>query len=615
MAELTTPTISIFGGEYNAKRTELRDVAATFVPPKDVFERLLQPNNTLVIGPRGSGKTTLLKMLQSPALEVWKHPEAQRIREGVRYSGVFVPADQAWAEQLRADNLDPEIAREFAIGTFNLHCLRALVKAGEDRLLPVTPGVSCHRRVDIDAAEVHKLAQELAVQWKVGRPVADLGDLRRALTDSIQRLGEIRRVEGRRSDGGAADRLAEIPHLHLSLLPATMAFIERFNDLSSQPEARWAFLFDELELVPASIENLVLRFLRGASDRLLFKVSYAPYERDEEIGSFHGPLGPQPGQDYSILRLTYANKREGFPFSRALLEAELARKQIDLEPELLLGSTSLLVGSEDDDDGSPELDYSPTGNAVELLHELRRRDPSFEAYLDQHGFDIERLVEMPEPERARVRKIMPLVAARLAYKRPEVSSSESLRGRRNIAAYSGAEAFYAMMEGNPRWLKHVTDRLLSGSGKVLPERQSRVFKEAAEEFTGYLSVLPMRHSPIQRDDAPKGLIERIGEFFKDGYVRQSFNPDAPGSIRIDKDFADGILDSIRTLVNRGALIPVPERNDADLTSLKGKRFRLAYLQAPVYGLPLRLDRTANLSDVFTASPSGQLSLEEREQAP
>lgn len=362
-------------------------------------------------------------------------------------------------------------------------------------------------------------------------------------------------------------------------------------------------------MVPASIEKLVLRFLRGAADRLLFKVSYAPYERDEEIGNFHGPLGPQPGQDYSILRLTYANKREGFPFSRALLETELARKQIDIDPEQLLGSTSLLVGHEDEDETSAELDYGPEGDAFELLDELSRRDQSFLNYLNEHGFDIEHLADLPEPERARIRKIMPLVAARLAYKRPEISRWDRLRGRRNVELYSGAEAFFAMMEANPRWLKHVTDRLLDGSKEIQAKRQSRVFKDAAEEFTGYLSVLPMRSSPFQRDDAPKRLVERIGEFFKDSYVRQDFNPDAPGSIRIDKDFPNGILDSIRTLVNRGALIPVPERDDADLSSLKGKRFRLAYLQAPLYGLPLRLDRAVNLSEVFTASPVGQLSLD------
>lgn len=610
MAELTTPTISIFGGEYNAKRTELADIAATFIPPKGVFDRLLQANNTLIIGPRGSGKTTLLKMLQGPALEQWEHPEAEHIREGIRYSGVFVPADQAWAEQLRADNLDPKAARDFAIGAFNLHCLRALVKAGENRLRPVVPGRPCHRRVAIDAAKVHALAQELALEWRVGRPVADLSDLRVALTDSIRKLGEVRQAEGMRGSEGQGDRLAEIPHLHLSLLPASMSFIERFNDLSNQPEARWAFLFDELELAPTAIEQVVLRFLRGAADQLLFKVSYAPYERSEEIGSFHGPLGPQPGQDYSILRLTYANKREGFPFSRALLKAELARKHIDVDPDDLLGATSLLVGYDDDEDASPDFDYGPDGDAVELLRELERRDPSFKAYIDRHGFDIGKLEDMPEPERARIRKIMPLAAARLAYKRPQTSSSDSLRGRRNIELYSGAEAFYAMMEGNPRWLKHVTDRLLTGSEKVQAKRQSRVFKEAAEEFIGYLSVLPMRSSPSQVDDAPKQLIKRIGECFKDGYVRQDFNPDAPGSIRIDKDFPSGVLDSIRTLINRGALIPVPERDDADLTTLTGKRFRLAYLQAPVYGLPLRLDRAAKLSEVFTASPSGQLPLDE-----
>ena len=375
--------------------------------------------------------------------------------------------------------------------------------------------------------------------------------------------------------------MAEEPLFHLPLLSAALVFIERFNAACGEPEGRWAFLFDEMELIPRRLETQVLSFLRGADDRLLFKVSYAPYERDEELGTFQRPLGPQPGQDYSVLRLTYANKREGFAFSRALFEGELRGKGVAGSVDDVLGATSLLVGPDDQDEDEElpsELDYGAEGPAVELLEELRSRDQSFQEYLDLQGFDIHQLEVMPEAERARIRKIMPLVAARLAYTRDPNSRWSRLRGRRRVEFYAGAEAFFAMMEANPRWLKHVTDRMLNGDGRVRPAKQSRVLRDAAEEFAGYLNVLSMSGANLRVEDGPKRLMERIGEYFKDGYHRQRFNPDAAGSLRVDGELPEAVMNSLRALINRGALIPVPERNDADLTSLVGKRFRLAYLQ-------------------------------------
>jgi ABC-type transport system involved in cytochrome c biogenesis ATPase subunit len=100
--EHSIPSISIFGGEYNAKTRSLEQIAESFIAPVKAFRRITQPDNTILIGPRGSGKTTLLTMLQGPALERSPSEEAQLARERVNYTGVLVPCDQAWAGQLRS---------------------------------------------------------------------------------------------------------------------------------------------------------------------------------------------------------------------------------------------------------------------------------------------------------------------------------------------------------------------------------------------------------------------------------------------------------------------------------------------------------------------------------
>lgn len=629
--EHSIPSLNIFGGEYNAKGVTSADIAETFVPPMPLFQHLVRGDHAILIGPRGSGKTTLLKMLQGASLEAWDAPEAEHIRQAVGYTGVFVPADRAWAEQLRAPTLDGTTVAQFATATFTLHCLRALVRTAERRCQAAAPGVTPHRRVTVEASELRGLARMLSTEWHVGRPVADLGDLRRALTAAISHLGAVRSVEAGRDEKRRASRLADEPLLHLSLIPAATLLVELFNDLVDEPDGRWAFLFDEIELVPRVIENQIMSLLRGTDERFLFKVSYAPYERQSTTvpaaeSGLGQPLGPQAAQDFSILRLTFANKRAGFDFSEALLDRELSRRRIGTTPTDLLGETLVVgVDSEDLEDGDENGSGAAAAATVpgdrddaqayaagtprqEMLQALREIDPTFDDYLERHKLDITHAEELPEERRAILRKILPVVALRLAYG----TRAGRLRTRQNVSLYSGTEAFYAMIEANPRWLKHVTDRLLEHRRKLAipPEAQSRVLREAASEFTGYLRVLPMTGTQPAIDDAPKLLLNRIGDYFHSAYLRADFTADPPGSIRVDAEFSDTVMSSLQALINRGALVQVPDRQDPGLGSLLHKRFRPAYLLAPLYGLALRLDKAAPLSRVLQATPGGQLMIGE-----
>lgn len=86
---------------FNAKNLRPEQVARTFVPSSN-FESLAMRRHSIVVGPRGSGKTTLLKMLQPEALDNWSHDEATRYRAAIDFTGVFVPTDRVWKEQIEA---------------------------------------------------------------------------------------------------------------------------------------------------------------------------------------------------------------------------------------------------------------------------------------------------------------------------------------------------------------------------------------------------------------------------------------------------------------------------------------------------------------------------------
>lgn len=617
--ELSKPSLAIFGGEYNAKGRKLQEIATTFVPPEPTFGKLVQANNTLLIGPRGSGKTTLMKMLQSDALEMATNPRVREIAAAVDYSAVLVPGDESWGRQLEALEMDVEDGQRFAVAIFTLHCLRAIVRAAASRCRP-PQGPDPHGRVSIEYPTQQSIARQVAQVWGVGTPVLDLVDLSQVLSDSISRLGQLRSSVERMSDKDRHEITASEPLLHLDLLAAAIPLIERFNHASDESEHRWAFLFDEAELVPSIINELIFRLLRGTDELFLFKVSYAPYENADL--NLLRPLRPQEANDFTTLRLTYANKREAFPFTDALFRARLAQAKIDVEPDELLGTSSVVAietdGTVGDEDAAlASASYAPDSPYGELLAELAAHDPTFVEWLERNRLgDLDHAHELPEELRARLRKVLPVVALRVEYRRDprragEGRSPTELRGRRNVTLYSGREAFYSMMEANPRWLQHVSDRLLedvSRRGRLSAERQSARLRAAATEFETYLRILPVRGTHLQMDDGPKRLLNRIGQYFRGHYVRGDFDADPYGSFIVDAEFSDTVTSSLRALINRGAVVEVPGSGDSGLHGLNGKRFRPAYILAPLYGLPLRLDNAVGLSRILSASPSGQLRI-------
>jgi energy-coupling factor transporter ATP-binding protein EcfA2 len=604
-------SISIFGGEYNAKTKTLREIAERFIPPSENFSRLIQPDNTVLIGPRGSGKTTLLSMLQGPALEIWPHPDGPATRRRVDYTGVLVPCDRAWAEQLRELAVSGDVAKRFSTALFVLHTLRCLAAAAATRF-ERSAEVAPHRRiVAVGAREEAELACHVARAWHIDSPVVVLADLEEELTDAISRLSELFNGLEFRPATDHANAVASEPLLHLSLVPSCLALITRFNRVVDDREGRWALLFDELELAPPHLADMVLQLLRGTDRRLLLKVSYAPYE-----GGLAGttPHSPQEGQDYSVVRLFYANKRRGFPFTRQLLD-----RRLDGVPASTALGASGVIEDEDDDEAAaapPRGVYSPGTPAYAMLARLCERDESFVRWLGENAIDIDTLDAAPEPLRARVRKVMPMVALRLEVRRGAGEPGSELRSRRNIDLYSGEQAFLAMMEANPRWLEHICDELFATHRPPVPSNvQSRVLRDAAEEFMSYLQILPLRGTHLGVDDAPRRLLERIGNYFRDAHLRGPFNSDAPGSVIVDDAVSASAREALQALVDRGALIEVPDRTLPTIGPLTGRRFRIAYLLAPLFQLPLRLDKSINLTTVLARARADQQLLLEQEEAP
>lgn len=604
---------------FNARQLLPHDVAKTFVPPAH-YGSVAKNRHTILVGPRGSGKTTLLKMLQQPALEAWQHPLAARYRESINYTGVFIPFDQSWNAQMRSlgsGHLDQDHRQRLSIAAFTTHMLKALVTAMYARKYGSPQSITHHRRVRLDQSGEAVLVAELAKAWHIGPIVPSLQSLKHALALRLSRIWEIALQESGRDVLGRESRFANMPMLHIHFLQASSHAVDVFNDLAHDEEGKWALLFDELELAPEWVCQELTMSLRSFDDRFLFKLSLSPYTA--EVLFLESASAAMPGHDYDMIPLWYPHKESGFQFCEDLLAAMLARKGLQpTRAESIFGDT--MFDSPPANRKDVHSAYRPGSARQKAFRSLAGKDRSFRTYVAQRNIDLDRLHEYTEDERAKdVRKIMPLVIVRDAFRTSDEMQegvlNRTLRSRKNPRLYSGAKSLFTVVEGNPRWFLGIVAPLLDtyrDSRRVSVRHQSDSITKATHRFRALLRTIPC--PPVTPGERPRGLLgllDRIGEHLFDAVVAGTFDPDAPGSFTIDSHPSCDLLASLKQAMNSGAIVYVPDEHGLSLVlkadNLRGKRFRLSYLLAADYNLPIRLGRSVALSAILKAAP-GQLPL-------
>lgn len=592
---------------FNARWLEPQQVALTFVPPGH-YINLIKRRNTLIVGPRGSGKTTLLKMLQGPALEAWKHRDAQEYRSRIDFTGVFIPADRSWSAQINAvgkGQMEPEYAQRLGIAAFTTHVLRSLVTAIEYRIGPPDdPLLFAHRRAELSRKDEARFVQDLADAWFLRPTVPSLLALRHALSARLSNILELSSSESTRGSSRRGERLAAIQFLHLNFTAAAGDAVDVFNSLIRDEGGKWALLFDELELAPNWIREELMGCLRSTDTRFLFKLSRSPYTADKRLT----PTDALEGSDYDVIPLWYAQKEQGYEFCRSLVQSMLADKGLSaVTPEDFLGPSEFDVP--DRRETGPQ--YRPGSRIQRRFANLERKDSTFQKYLRERNLDVRRFHMLRDSERAaEVRKVAALVAVRDAFRRGDKEDvAPKARSRKNPNLYRGASALFAIVEGNPRWLIGIVNPVLERFAKeyaaerrtlVRPWVQATEVARAGNRFRAFLKTIPC---PPFKDGEPVrgvlGILDAIGRYFFDRLVFDEFNPDPPGSFVVDDGISDGLMTSLALALNAGAIVYVPDpRSEFVLASLRGRRFRLSYLLATHYRLAIQLGRAVSLSTIL-----------------
>jgi|ACQI01.1.fsa_nt_gi predicted AAA+ superfamily ATPase len=85
---------------FNARNSDPKQIAQSFVKPDD-FEKILEFQSKVLVGPRGIGKTTILKLLTPSGLyELQKRSDFKHLN--LDHVPLYIPADTLWKGEASA---------------------------------------------------------------------------------------------------------------------------------------------------------------------------------------------------------------------------------------------------------------------------------------------------------------------------------------------------------------------------------------------------------------------------------------------------------------------------------------------------------------------------------
>ncbi|MBK7956451.1 MAG: hypothetical protein IPK02_22285 [Candidatus Accumulibacter sp.] len=591
-----------FFSSFNARHLDAEQVAQSFVPsPK--FMQLLGVQNSLLVGARGSGKTHMLKMLQPKALNALDHIDADHIRANIPYWGVFVPADEAWHQQIESSTefLLENIKKQFRSAVFATHVQRSLI----DCFLQLTydrPSIdSGFALVRLTTGQEAELCGNLAASWKLAPRVHSIAGIRQSLVDRLADL-----YEAAESDGPL---LEVLKNCQRQPIQAALRGINAFDSIINRYEGRWCLMFDELEIAPVEVQHVLFRSLRSTDQKLLFKLALSPSTQAAKI--FQEALGPTAGNDFEEISL-YSDPREAAVFCEQLWRRiSKGTNAQQIPPSAVLGH-SIFHGPE------TIKPYAQGGHWQGASTSLARKDLSYCAFLEHYNIDPFALDKaQPSQKDAVVRKIGPIVGFRdfmikwnSDLKRTEIRKDKA----RPAKIYSGWEVLCLVSEGNPRWFTGIAKHLLlrrerSPSRKELSvESQYDALVSASRKFMDYVATIPR---PVcsglsTTEGGLKSLVDILVKLFRSEVLDNDFSLEPVLSFRVDASVPDDIRQAIFDGLYSGAFIPVGDvdRQFAFSHDLTDQNLRTTYLLAPLEFLPLRTGKSRNLSTLLKHFNSG-----------
>ena len=583
-------------GAFNARWLSFEDVARTFVPVPQ-FLQLGHESHSVLLGPRGCGKTTLLKMLTRRALDSWDASgRAERFKTSFtrpRYEAIYISSDVRWSYELTSL---PETAG-LSPG-LSVQAQRIMVSANALlSLLEATQGI-IGTRLEIESA----LATSLITHWRFVGTLRSIADIKATLGRCVAEIrghlnvGDISKLRG------AFDSIPPSFYGHILDAPTGAIGIISEHLPSKLRPSTWALCYDELEIAPPWLRTELLEALRSANQHLFLKLTWSPLLPSGLRTS------PESAADFKAIRLWHSHVTDSRSFCEELTRDFLRERfsGMEMSPDGFFRRSVLAAEGNEE----PAESYQQGSTEYEVFKELASWDHSFRLLLTDRKIDPDNPIPKSPAEKDQLfRKVKPVALLRL-----EFMTEKGARSRKRPAIYAGKEAVYAMSEGNPRWLRGLLNDfadlgILGGSrsSEALHVRyadQARLLNTAGQRFLALIKASPFK-LPVQRtgqsgeqDVTLFEFIGVVGAYFNSQIYSRDFPLDPVGSFAVASDADEIVIAMIDQLVELGGLVYIGSSPQDVPIAIRGSRFRLSFILAPIHKLPLRTYREAPLGDVL-----------------
>jgi hypothetical protein len=590
-------------GAFNARWLSFEDVARTFVPVPQ-FLQLGHEGHSVLLGPRGCGKTTLLKMLTRRALDGWDASgRAERFQTSFsrpRYEAIYISSDVRWSYELTSlpetASLSPQLS---------LQAQRIMVSANAlFSLLETIQGI-----VDSKRETEVIIAESLIKQWRLSNTLKSIADVKATLGRIVGEIRGYLNLGNREKLERVFDGIPATFYGHT--LDAPIDAISLISDRLPKEIClpKWALCYDELEIAPAWLRTELLEALRSAQQNVYLKLTWSPLLPSGLRTS------PEPAADFKAIRLWHSHVVDPRDFCEELARDFLRERfpGLHVTPDAFF-SRSVLAAEGDEE---PPNSYERGSTEYEVFKELASWDQSFRRLMNARNIDPSDPVPKSLLEKDQFfRKVKPVALLRLEFK-----SEKGARSRKRPAIYAGKEAVYAMSEGNPRWLRGLLNdfadlggRAISKSSGTLSVRykdQAKLLNTASQRFLALIRASPFK-PPIgeegsagDRNVTLLGFVNAVGVFFHSQIYSHDFPLDPIGSFLVPTHSDDTTLSIIEQLLELGGLVYIGASPQDVPAAIRGSRFRLSFILAPIHRLALRTYREASLNDVLKGDENHQ----------
>ncbi len=582
--------------QYNARWTAPADVAKTFVPISK-FQELVHPTHSVLLGPRGSGKTTLLKMLTKPAITYWDQYRRKEFEQNPfeypEFETIYIPSDIRWLHEIKSLGSEKEMDKRRAELV-----QRAIISSA----VLIQMAEAAPELVDLSSDDESALSKALIDHWHLTGCISRLSSIRSSMKLLSAEIRGAVRLAGPENIDAALSRVPPSFLGHMLDVPIQCCDIIRDLFSSQLKYGIWALCFDELELAPEWLQVELLESIRSIDQSFILKLTCSPLL----------PSGlrsaPEPRDDFTPIRLWHSHVLpDASAFCENLTANFLKTKfpESIVSPDQFFSYSAMAIDDESEQDLRSYERDTTFYRQMKLCAEL---DESFRLLLRKRNINPDDpYTDNIELRNTFFRKIKPIVILRTTF----AKEGQIKRSRKKVTVYAGKQAVYLMSEANPRWLQGLLsdmyDRWKSNPSysdeipKIPYGAQAQVLNGAVSRLEAFLkstaSGVPSGEIVWQR--SLYDLLGSLGKSFQAEIYAKKFPVDPIGSFEVDANTDEKVLSLVKKALEVGAIIFVGQSSVDIPRKIEGSRFRLTYMLAPLYQLPLRNYRKVSMNSLLT----------------